>query len=67
MIFLKSSLVSRLATTSVATHFLAFKETIADCTKESLDSLRSNCPLSFADLVIDVNLFIGRGHGDVVE
>ena len=67
MIFLKTSLVSALATASVAVNFPAFKETDADDTKGSLDSQRSNCPLSFADLVIDVKLFVGRGHGGVVE
>ena len=67
MIFLKSNLVSALATSSVAAHFAVFKETDADDTKGSLDSQRSNCPLSFADLVINVKLFIGTGHGNTVE
>ena len=67
MIFLKSSLVSALTSASVAAHFLAFKQTDADNTKGSLDSKRNKCPLSFADLVIDVKLFIGRGYGDEVE
>lgn len=67
MIFLKSSLVSTLATASVAAHFPAFKETDADDTKRSLDSQRSKSPQSFADLVIYVKLVIGRGNGDVVK
>ena len=67
MIFLKSNLVSALATASVAAHFAALEKTDADDTKGSLDSQRSNCPLSFADLVINVQPFIGTGHGNTVE
>ena len=32
-----------------------------------VDSRRSDFKLSFADLVIDDKLFIGGGHGDVLE
>ena len=53
----KPSLASALATASVAAHFPSFKETDADDTKGSFDSRSCNCPVSFADLVIDVKLF----------
>ena len=39
----------------------------ADDTKGSFQFLRSNCPVRFADLVIDVKLFAGSGQGDKVE
>ena len=67
MVFRKSSLVSAMATASVGAHFPACKETDTHDTKGLLDSRRSKCPLSFADLGIDVKRFIGRGNGDVVE
>ena len=56
-----------MATASVGAHFPACKETDTHDTEGLLDSRRSKCPLSFADLGIDVKRFIGRGNGDVVE
>ena len=61
MLFLKFSLVSALATSSVESHFTAFKETDPNDTNGSLGSQIINCPLSFADLVINVKLFTSGG------
>ena len=67
MIFWKFSLVSALVTSSVEPHFPTFKETDPNETKGSLESRISNCLSRFADLVIDVMLFMGRRHGDGVK
>ena len=56
-----------MAAAYVAVHFQAFKETDPDDVKGCLDSRRSNFRLGFDDFVNDAKLFIGRGHGGVVE